>query len=448
MTQTQPSPIPQLPLEVLSHITSLLAPPFHAPPSTSTASTGKPAAFDPNPPWYLIQALDPAPAPPHNSLNSIASTSRASHRLLEASRPWLWEDVDVKSGRGWLAIVNALTEEVVDEVDASLHDVFGNTPLLSSNGFAGQIPPVTPTSPDPRLEAIPASDAHVQPNTIPGGYAQYMSPPPSAAYPSPYTNVDAPHPVGLAIRVPVESFPYSPPQPAYPSELLTPPGSRNASPHICFSPQPKTTPPSLPSLPSLSSVASVELKSSISARLRGRSRSPRRSIGFDTEGISAVLERSRSASARGLRASSSGGSWPRRLPLERRTSLSRSRTMSDRGYDEGDEADEEDDEVAPLPERGRGRAPMLSPPLPTEGQDEIMDEDEEDNLSNAGPEHLPPPGPYIRHISFNNFRTIGSRRTQDEAVRGRFVTAGRLEGVIKVCFGVSVWIRSDVFGCL
>lgn len=58
---------------------------------------------------------------------------------------------------------------------------------------------------------------------------------------------------------------------------------------------------------------------------------------------------------------------------------------------------------------------------------------EEMKPTSATSDLLPPPGPYIRHISFTNFRTIGSRRTQDEAVRGRYVTAGRLEGVIKNC---------------
>jgi hypothetical protein len=42
------------------------------------------------------------------------------------------------------------------------------------------------------------------------------------------------------------------------------------------------------------------------------------------------------------------------------------------------------------------------------------------------------PGQYIRHLSFANFRTTGTRRTQEEAVRGKFVTGGRLEGVLKV----------------
>jgi hypothetical protein len=74
----------------------------------------------------------------------------------------------------------------------------------------------------------------------------------------------------------------------------------------------------------------------------------------------------------------------------------------------------------------------VSPPMPMHefAPDELM---EDEHWLNCNPELLPPPGPYIRHLSFTNFRTIGSRRTQDEAVRGRFVTAGRLEGVIKVC---------------
>jgi hypothetical protein len=51
---------------------------------------------------------------------------------------------------------------------------------------------------------------------------------------------------------------------------------------------------------------------------------------------------------------------------------------------------------------------------------------------------LPEPGPYIRHLSFSNFRTIGSGRTHEEAVRGRFVTGGRLEGVIKVRLAIAL----------
>lgn len=70
----------------------------------------------------------------------------------------------------------------------------------------------------------------------------------------------------------------------------------------------------------------------------------------------------------------------------------------------------------------------MLPPCLQDGHDHDHDE----LFCNVNPELLPPPGPYIRHLNFTNFRTIGSRRTQDEAVRGRFVTAGRLEGVLKV----------------
>lgn len=91
--------------------------------------------------------------------------------------------------------------------------------------------------------------------------------------------------------------------------------------------------------------------------------------------------------------------------------------------DEDDEEDEADDEIMPLAKRSASYRRDMSPPVV---------EDDEDSWENVNPELLPMPGPYIRHLSFTNFKTIGSRRTQEEAVRGRFVTAGRLEGVIKV----------------
>jgi hypothetical protein len=85
-----------------------------------------------------------------------------------------------------------------------------------------------------------------------------------------------------------------------------------------------------------------------------------------------------------------------------------------------DEEEEEEDELMPLATRSVSFTQERSPSV----QEEVWE--------NVNPELLPPPGPYIRHINFTNFKTIGSRRTQEEAVRGRFVTAGRLEGVIKV----------------
>ncbi|WOO86354.1 uncharacterized protein LOC62_08G009833 [Vanrija pseudolonga] len=45
-----------------------------------------------------------------------------SFHVLEAARPWLWENVDVLSGRGWLSVVNALTEEVEDKIKIEVVD--------------------------------------------------------------------------------------------------------------------------------------------------------------------------------------------------------------------------------------------------------------------------------------------------------------------------------------
>ena len=45
-------------------------------------------------------------------------------------------------------------------------------------------------------------------------------------------------------------------------------------------------------------------------------------------------------------------------------------------------------------------------------------------------DHLP--GRFVRHIDFNHFRTIGMRRSIDEGVSSRFVTAERLGGILKV----------------
>jgi hypothetical protein len=91
--------------------------------------------------------------------------------------------------------------------------------------------------------------------------------------------------------------------------------------------------------------------------------------------------------------------------------------------DDDEDDDEMDDELMPLAKRS----------VSFSGEREVSPPSvEEEHWENVNPELLPPPGPYIRHINFTNFKTIGSRRTQEEAVRGRFVTAGRLEGVIKV----------------
>ena len=242
--------------------------------------------------------------------------------------------------------------------------------------------PLTPISPVRHLEDLPEG---VQPASS----SDILS------YPQPQAYSHAGPSSGLPPRS--VSYSYSPPRQDHRSLLLTPPGSRTASP------SPHVGVQALPSA----------LKSTVSAataKLRGRSRSPRRSINFDTEGISSVLDRSRSVSAHP----------PKRVPLERRrSSLSRARTMADID-DDDDEDDEMEDELMPLAKRRVSFMEERSPSV------------EEEIWENVNPELLPPPGPYIRHISFTNFKTIGSRRTQEEAVRGRFVTAGRLEGVLKV----------------
>jgi hypothetical protein len=120
----------------------------------------------------------------------------------------------------------------------------------------------------------------------------------------------------------------------------------------------------------------------------------------------------------------------------RRSSLSRHRTREE-------VSDDEEEEVGGAEGTGGGAANVAleSPEMrgrtlsPTLHYEEV---EEDETWFNVNPELLPPPGPYIRHLSFTNFRTIGSRRTQDEAVRGRFVTAGRFEGVIKVKSGAHV----------
>lgn len=392
--------VPDLPLEVLSNIAALVPPPFY--PSHEDTQH--------QPHSFLVEALDPRPTPATHPTAILSKLSRSSHLLLEASRPWLWEDVDIRSGRGWLSVVNALTEEVEQEEE---NDNAMATIVPTAAGLGAKIVDgvPTPVSPPNRVDGLPpvqASDAHVQPETVPGGSAIYQ----------PYTQAGPSH-IRAAASLPSaaeiastapsplqRTFTYSPPQPPNVAMLLTPPGSRTASP----SPNPGQKSMPLPP-PVLKSPTTAT-----TAKLRGRSRSPRRSINFDTEGISAVLDRSRSLSSHP----------PQRIPLERRrTSLSRTRTFSniDDDDDEEDHEDEAEDEIMPLMQRGASYRREISPPDA---------ENEEESWENVNPELLPMPGPYIRHLSFTNFKTIGSRRTQEEAVRGRFVTAGRLEGVIKV----------------
>ena len=50
------------------------------------------------------------------------------------------------------------------------------------------------------------------------------------------------------------------------------------------------------------------------------------------------------------------------------------------------------------------------------------------------------PGRFVRHIDFNHFRTIGMRRSIEEGVSSRFVTAERLEVILKVCVNPDLMI--------
>lgn len=347
----------------------------------------------------------------------------------------------MRSGRGWLAIVNALTEEVIQyeyeaerEVDG-LPGGSGNVngtvevstlvkrspnprglgiPIMLMSTSEDQNQSSTSTPPQPAEPANPAADAHIRPNTIPGGYAQYNSNVTQSTLPQALSTAATSTLPSSSSRV---TYHYSPPQPSSIRQLLTPPGSRPTSP----SPAPSLPPPAIKSPTMIQT-----------AKLRGRSRSPRRQINFE-EGISSVLDRSRSLSThRSPSSNPSTSSWPKRIPLDRRrSSLSRVRTMHDIVDDDEDKEDGEGDTV--MSEggssgfgsgSGSGFLHPASPPV------------QEEAYCNVNPDLLPPPGPYIRHLNFTNFRTIGSRRTQDEAVRGRFVTAGRLEGVIKVSLGL------------
>jgi hypothetical protein len=371
-----------LPTEVLSNIVSLIPAAYH-PPQNPTSST--------------YETLDPQPIVAQTPLNTISATCKVSHKLLEAARPWLWENVDVRSGRGWLAVVNALTEEVMEEETGRYNVIKMQSVLFGiptpASATATEVQPVSP------------EEAHSRPMTIANLNRYLTMPETTSSYPNPYSIGS-----GSASTTPLYlSQSYSPPHVSI-HQLLTPTDS------------PSPNPSPLPILNSHTRTASP------SPRLRGRSRSPRRSlVGFNTEGISAVLERSRSVSA-------STSTWPKVHGERRRTSLSRTRTWSDKvGDSDEDDEDEEDDEVMDLPSSSMRSPRFGMPPTPSTPGTELEDMKEDfEEERDEEMELLPPPGPYIRQLSFTNFRTIGGRRTQDEAIRGRFVTAGRLEGVIKV----------------
>ncbi|KLT38718.1 hypothetical protein CC85DRAFT_289261 [Cutaneotrichosporon oleaginosum] len=402
-----------IPVEVLSLIASLIAPPFYLPPPPDEPqSTPQP---------HVITSLDPSPPALKTVPQALSATTKTCSHVLDAARPWLWENVDVRSGRGWLAVVEALTEEVNEEnkedaemavisVESSIDggNMSRDASTFGSDGY----------SPMPERARERLRESSEQPEAGPSNYADALThSPTSTTHP-----VELPLPVSVPVgtghgrsvvgrtvtinttvaqnyyrpnepssskspgmRYNMETSP--PPQPHRLSMLLTPPGSRTTSP-----------------------VGQTR------AHLRGRSRSPRRQLSlWDAEGISSVLQRSMSLSL-------PNGS----RPFMRTSSLSHSRIVREH------DSDEETDESEPNDHSESLRTAMRTPPPQEEEAPQTPPpEEEEDVPVNANPELLPPPGPYIRHLSFTNFRTIGSRRSQEEAVRGRFVTAGRLEGVLK-----------------
>ncbi|WVN85406.1 uncharacterized protein L203_100552 [Cryptococcus depauperatus CBS 7841] len=384
-----------LPLDVLCNIVALIPPPFY-----TVLSNSAPGDI---PPTYLIENIDPTPPLEQTPNQCISAISRSSSRLLEAARPWLWENVDVRSGRGWLSIVNALTEEVIEENLENTASAIGYAPDANDLESCGAMPI---SGQETLIQSTASQDCLMDGSSSTATFAYS----PELAEPG-ISNLQCST---------------SPPQPSHIHQLLTPPSSRNSSPQPQISAEPAhilTSVARLNESPSPAPSLGLGPSSAVSpaltrTKLRGRSRSPRRSVNFDTEGIHAVLERSRSVSVHGSGVSGDVGSSIQKPFLHRGSSLSRSRTWHDSPTHE--EGDEEDDEVMPLSiSPFQFKQNVITP--------RIMPEDGE----NASSELLPPPGPYIRHLSFTNFRTIGSRRSQEEAVRWRFVTAGRLEGVIK-----------------
>lgn len=395
-----------IPVEVLSLIASLIPPPFYLPPPSDEPSD--------TPQAHVIQSLDPSPPADQTVSQALSAVTKTCSHVLDAARPWLWENVDVRSGRGWLAVVDALTEEVVDE-----HGEAVATGSIDGAGTLSRDASTIGSSDSP--SRMPDIHAHTRPREHdipaagPSNYAGALANPQAQAQDAavvPMPSIPVGTGVGRSVvgrsvtinttvaqnyYVPNEPSSSKSPSTRYSMEmsppphghrlhmLLTPPGSRTTSP----------------------------VGGTYRAHLRGRSRSPRRQLSlFDAEGISSVLQRSMSLSLPGGH-----------RPFMRTTSLSHSRVVTEH---DSDDSESENDHSTSL------RTAVRTPPPQEEPRPMTPEPDNDEEAGhNANPELLPPPGPYIRHLSFTNFRTIGSRRSQEEAVRGRFVTAGRLEGVLK-----------------
>jgi hypothetical protein len=107
----QPTTIESLPIEVLSHTFSLLPPAFY--PSGHESHQPAPShPLQPSPDTLDPQSATKESAVARQTLHSVVQVNRA---FRDAARPWLWEDVDVYGGRGWLSVVQGLVEEVGGE---------------------------------------------------------------------------------------------------------------------------------------------------------------------------------------------------------------------------------------------------------------------------------------------------------------------------------------------
>lgn len=254
----QPTTIESLPIEVLSHTFSLLPPAFYP----SGHESHQPAPSNPHQP--SPDTLDPQSATKESAvarqtLHSVVQVNRA---FRDAARPWLWEDVDVYSGRGWLSVVQGLVEEVGgEEVQREQEVLYADAQAWTEANAAVNTAATSPTHYQGEQRAVPMDVDHPASNVYNAGSSNGTTPSitPSSSY---------------------QPRRASPPRLASLSalgRLVTPPGSRQTSP----------------------------------VRLRGRSKSPHGPrVGFaEGVGIEDVLMQSRLGNAlSGLGMGTLGGS--------------------------------------------------------------------------------------------------------------------------------------------
>lgn len=427
--------VTDLPSELLSHVFRCLHQPSH-----------------PNPP-----SIDPPHIYPTESeviRNALAAACLVNKNFNELAKPFLWQDVSVASGRGWMAVVETLMEEVRDEqedergamimrgIETSGGSMGGSTGLPDRGRDLGprgdhrarisfapdELTFSTARPPDPlvyhedeesqEVEMLsPESDSSNDPTT----------PTSAALLVEPYTYT---HSTPLSHSLPGFARAAQQPKSSYLPSILTPPKTRQQSP--------------------------VRLRSR-SSRSRSRSRS------FNNTTVNPPIPPSRTGRASGLQRSET-------IPVtskEHSTSRSRSRareepyveTIASRlsnfadsflnGNDEKGKERAMSDITSPprllrmnSDDRGRSRGRSSGTEhsninedmewtfddsaLSWDGDGEEVEDNREEGMM------VETPGRYIQVLSFSNFRTTGTYRTLEEAVRGKFVTSGRVEGVLKV----------------